>query len=39
MRCDTQLGGSVIGANLGVYSLHESSGSRLSQSILCDVLS
>jgi len=29
----------MTGANLGVYSIHESFGSRLSLSILCDVLS
>jgi len=39
MRWDTQIGSSMIGANIGVYSMHESSGSRLSLSILCDVLS
>jgi len=38
MRWDTQVGGSMTGANLRVYSMHESSESRLSQSILCDVL-
>jgi len=27
MRWDTQIGGSMIGADLGVYSMHESSGS------------
>jgi len=37
MRWDTQIG--VTGADLGVYSMHESSGSRSSLSILYDVLS
>jgi len=39
MRWDTQIGNSMTGADLVVYSMHESSGSRLSLSILYDVLS
>jgi len=39
MRSDTQIGDSMIGADLGVYSTHESSGIRSSLSILYDVLS
>jgi len=39
MRRDTQIGSSIIGANFGVYSMHEAFGSRLSLSILYDVLS
>jgi len=39
MRWDTQIGGSMIGADLEVYSMHESSRSRSSLSILYDVLS
>jgi len=39
MRWDTQIGGSMTGVDLEVYSMHESSGSRSSLSILYDVLS
>jgi len=39
MRWDIQIGGSMTGADLGVYSMHESFGSRSSLSILYDVLS
>jgi len=39
MRWDTQIGGSMTGANLEVYSMHDSSKTRFNFSILCDVLS
>jgi len=39
MRWDTQIGDTMIGADLRVYSMHESSGIRSSLSILYDVLS
>jgi len=39
MRWDIQIGASMTGRNLGVYSMCESFGYRLSLYILCDVLS
>ena len=39
MRWDTQIGDSMTGADLRIYSTHESSESRSSLFILYDVLS